>query len=171
MAIQIRPLQPSDDRKAFSCGQADLDTFFQRYAGQNQFRYNIGVTYVAVEEATICGYVTIATGSIEAESLLPSSKLPRTYPLPILRLGRLAVDQRYQGQGVGKFLLQHVLLLALQQRDTVGCVGIVVDAKPEAIAFYQRYGFQHLGEVVEGQMSGYPAPTPMFLSIKSIPSI
>ena len=48
MAIQIRPLQPSDPRQDFISGQIDLDTFFQRYAGQNQFRHHIGVTYVAL---------------------------------------------------------------------------------------------------------------------------
>lgn len=168
MAIQIRPLQPSDDRKAFCCGQPDLDTFFQRYAGQNQFRFHIGVTYIAVDAATIYGYVTVASGSIEVDALPASSKLPRTYPLPILRLGRLAVEQRHQGEGIGKSLLQHILRLALRQRETVGCVGIVVDAKPTAVTFYQRYGFQPIVDVLEGQLGGYPMPISMFLPIKSI---
>jgi hypothetical protein len=51
-------------------------------------------------------------------------------------------------------------------RDDVGCVGVIVDAKPDAIHFYERYGFQAYGAVVEGQAIGPPPPTPMFLSLK-----
>jgi len=48
-AIEIRPLAKDDDRSGFSCGQPDLDRFFQHYAGQNQFKLRLAVTYVAVE--------------------------------------------------------------------------------------------------------------------------
>ena len=56
MAIEIRLLHKADRRDEFRCGDPDLDSFFHRFAGQNQFRYHIGVTYVAVDDATICGY-------------------------------------------------------------------------------------------------------------------
>ncbi|MGB0385234.1 MAG: GNAT family N-acetyltransferase [Ardenticatenaceae bacterium] len=171
MAIQIRPLRKKDNRKEFKSRQAQLDRFFHRYASQNQFRHNIGVTYIATDEESIYGYVTVATGSIEKEILPKGSKLPRNYPLPILRLGRMAVDARYQGQGIGKMLLRYVFLLALKQKELVGCVGIVVDAKQEAIAFYQKYGFQMLSKIVEGEVKGHPSSIPMFLSIKSIPAL
>jgi ribosomal protein S18 acetylase RimI-like enzyme len=168
MAIQIRPLHKKDKRKKFRSGHADLDTFFHRYAGQNQFRHNIGVTYIATDDKIICGYVTVASGSLENENLPSASKLPRNYPLPIVRLGRLAVDASYQGQGIGKMLLRHVFLLALKQKEILGCIGIVVDAKAEALSFYQKYGFQILSEIVEGELKGHRSPIPMFLSIKSI---
>ncbi|KGM43517.1 GNAT family acetyltransferase [Alkalispirochaeta odontotermitis] len=171
MAYQIRPLQKSDNRKTFECGQADLDHFFRRYAGQNQFRHHIGVTYIATDNDTIFGYMTVAVGTIEVEILPERKRLPTHYPLPILRIGRLAVDTRHQGQGIGKQLLRHSFKLAFQQRDTAGCVGIVIDAKPEAIDFYKRFGFQLIDELLAGEIRGSPPPKPMFLPIKSIPLI
>ena len=59
-------------------------------------------------------------------------RLP-SYRLPVLRLARLGVDQRAQGLGVGSALLRHVLSLALEQRDALGCIGVVTDAKPEPL--------------------------------------
>jgi hypothetical protein len=52
MSVQIRVLAPGDDRGQFSSGNPDLDRFFHRFAGQNQFRHHIGVTYVAVDGTT-----------------------------------------------------------------------------------------------------------------------
>jgi predicted N-acetyltransferase YhbS len=89
------------------------------------------------------------------------------YPLPVLRLARLAVDRSAQGQGLGVQLLQFVLRLAMEMADAYGCVGVVVDAKPDAFAFYAKYGFVEL-EAVEGGSDARPAPTPMFLSIRAI---
>ncbi|CAB1071184.1 hypothetical protein D1AOALGA4SA_1121 [Olavius algarvensis Delta 1 endosymbiont] len=113
----------------------------------------------------------MAVGTIEVEILPERKRLPTHYPLPILRIGRLAVDTRHQGQGIGKQLLRHSFKLAFQQRDTAGCVGIVIDAKPEAIDFYKRFGFQLIDELLAGEIRGSPPPKPMFLPIKSIPLI
>lgn len=169
MVIQIRPLQRTDHRDDFESGDPDLDLFFRRYAGQNQFRHHIGVTYVATDGKIIYGFLTVASGSIEVDGLAGRAKLPSGYPLPILRVGRLAVDRRFQGQGIGRQLLKYAFLLALQQKELTGCVGIVLDAKSDAVEFYQQYGFQLLGGVVEGEIRGHPSPLPMFLPIRSIP--
>ena len=91
---------------------------------------------------------------------------PASYPLPVVRLARLGVDARAQGLGVGRALLGHVLGLALDQRDRLGCVGVVTDAKPKATGFYERYGFVPLEGVREGALHG--APTPMFLAMSAI---
>ena len=83
-----------------------------------------------------------------------------------MRLARLAVDQRAQGLGVGSALLRHVLALALEQRESLGCVGVVTDAKPEALAFYTRYGFEPLEGVREGALHG--GPVPLFLPLSAV---
>jgi GNAT superfamily N-acetyltransferase len=166
--VEIRALREADDRSPFRSGDSDIDRFFHQFAGQNQFRHHIGVTYVAVEEQVVLGFVTVAAAHIEIENLpvVTRRKLPN-YPLPVLRLARLGVDQSAQGQGLGQHLLRFVLQLALQMAEAYGCVGVVVDAKPRAEAFYRKFGFIPV-EAVEGRSDARPAPTPMFLSIHII---
>ena len=168
--IEIRPLRREDDRRGFSCGQPDLDRFFQHYAGQNQFKLRIAVTYVAVVAERVVGFATVAAATLERADLPPTGLLRRMpgYPLPALRLARLGVEAWAQGLGVGRGLLRHVLHLAVRQRDTLGCVGVVADAKPEAVPFYERHGFVPLEGVVEGALLA--EPTPMFLAMVTVVS-
>ncbi len=173
--IRVRQLRPDDDRTGFSCGQPDLDRFFLRYAGQNQFKHHVGVTWLAVDEEDgggILGFATVSPSQIEANDLPPEQRkrLPR-YPLPVLRLARLGVDPSAQGRGVGLRLLKAVFMLARQMAGDVGCVGVVVDAKAEAIPFYARFGFEALREVIEGELGDRPKPTPMFLPLRLIPAL
>ena len=166
--IEIRPLVKDDDRSRFSCGQPELDRFFEHYAGQNQFKLHVAVTYVAVIETHIFGFATVAASSIE-RARVPSERLRKrlpAYPLPVLRLARLGVDTRARGLGIGKGLLRHVLALAVEQRDRIGCVGVVADAKPDAVAFYESLGFNAVEGVREGSLHGEPQP--MFLAIDTI---
>lgn len=166
--IEIRRLRASDDRTGFCAGDPDLDRFFLRYAGQNQFRHHIGTTYVAVDDGTIKGFATIAASSIEIEHL-PGQKKDRLpqYPLPVLRLARMAVDRSARGQGIGNDLLRAVFSIASEMSRTVGCIGVVVDAKPDAVAFYARFGFERI-EVVAGTLADRPPPVSMFLPIGTI---
>jgi GNAT superfamily N-acetyltransferase len=166
--IEIRALREHDTHPSFRSGDADFDRFFQQFAGQNQFRHHLGVTYVAVDNQHILGFATVAPAHVEIDEL-PAAvrrKLPH-YPLPVLRLARLAIDQSAQGQGLGLQLLRFVLRLALQMADGYGCVGVIVDAKPDAVAFSTKYGFLAV-EPVEGGSDARPAPTPLFLSIRAI---
>ena len=168
--IEIRRLARDDDRSGFSCGHADLDRFLQHYAGQNQFDLHLAVTYVAVVERRIVGFGTVAASSLERASV-PSARLRRRlpgYPLPVLRLGRLGVDTRARGLGLGRALLRHVFGLALAQRDRVGCIGVVVDAKVDALGFYEALGFVPVEGAHEGLLVGQPRP--MFLGIDTVAS-
>lgn len=137
--MEFRRLRKEDDRSTFSCGSEEIDIFFKRFAGQNQFRYQIGTSYILTEGAQIAGFVTVASGSLtlpdEFRKQLPS------YPLPVLLVARLGVDNRFQGQKLAKRLLRECCKLAVQQAEASGCCGLVTDAKPEAIGMYQKYGF------------------------------
>ncbi|MEA2416934.1 MAG: hypothetical protein QOI58_3591 [Thermoanaerobaculia bacterium] len=166
--MEIRPLREADDRLRFQSGDPDLDRYFRVFAGQNQFRHHVGVTYVAVERSRILGFATIAAGHIEIEDLPVSArkKLLR-YPLPVVRLARLAVNESAQGQGVGAQLLRFVLKLAIRMSDDFGCIGVVVDAKQDAVDFYSKYGFV-IADAVEGQSDVRPEPVMMFLSLRKI---
>lgn len=166
--MEIRSLREGDDRSRFQSGDRDLDRFFHQFAGQNQFKHYAGVTYVAVEDRRILGFATVSPGHIEIEGLpaLARKRLPR-YPLPVLRLARLAVDESARGQGLGTQLLRFVLKIGVRMANDYGCVGVVVDAKPDAVDFYARYGFIPL-DTVEGQSDARPQPTAMFLSMRAV---
>lgn len=166
--VEIRPLAKGDDRSTFSCGEPDLDRFFEHYAGQNQFKLHLAVTYVAVVDGRIVGFATVTAASIERAGL-PGARLKKRlpgYPLPVLRLARLGVDARVQGQGIGKALLAHILRVALELRDQAGCVGVVADVKPGAVPFYASLGFEPVDGVREGLLHG--GPTPMFLALATV---
>jgi GNAT superfamily N-acetyltransferase len=167
MTVEIRALLKTDERHDFRSGDEALDLYFHRYAGQNQFRHHIGVTYVAVEDERILGFVTVSPGSLDAEEL-PAGRRPPPYPVPILRVARLAVAECARGLGLGKALLRFCIELAEQMMEELGCVGLLVDAKSDAVAFYRRYGFISL-EVIEGATAQKPAPAPMFLALGSVP--
>lgn len=166
--IRIRRLQSGDDRAAFRSGNIDLDRFFQRYAGQNQFRHHIGTTYVAIRANRVAGFVTISAGQIMAAHISKTVKkrFP-AYPIPVLRIARLAVDETFQGHGIGRLLLRAMLELAIEMRDQLGCSGVVVDAKPETVTFYTALGFQEL-EVAAGALGDRPIPVSLFLPIQQI---
>ena len=168
--MEIRALRQGDDRSGFRSGDADLDRFFVRFAGQDQFRHHVGVTHVAIEDDRVFGYATVCPAHLEIDRLPAAARrrLPR-YPVPVLRLARLAVDQSAQGAGVGSQLLLFVLRLSERMAEDFGCAGVVVDAKPQAIPFYARYGFIET-EALEGQSEARPQPTPLFLAMRAIRS-
>jgi predicted N-acetyltransferase YhbS len=168
--MEIRALHEGDDRSRFRSGDPDLDRFLQRFAGQNQFKHHLGVTYVALEARRVLGYLTVAPGEIEIDGLPVAARKRRPrYPLPVLRLARLAVDESVKGQGLGAELLRFALQLSIRMSVEYGCIGVIVDAKPGAVDFYRRYGFVPV-EAVEGQSDVRPAPTSMFLSLRAIKS-
>ena len=166
----MRRLEERDDRSEFRSGDLALDLFFARYAGQNQFRLGIGTTYVAADGARLAGYMTVAGAAIFA-SELPSTLRKRfpSYPLPALRIARLAVHREAQNRGVGAALLRHACALANWQARDVGCIGIVVDAKQGANRFYERFGFLAL-PVEAGALDVRPEPQLMFLPMGRIPA-
>src|SRR5258706_4183011 len=162
MAIEVRQLRESDDRTKFRSGHADLDRFFARYAGQNQFRLHIGTTYVAVDDrAGIVGFVTMASCSIEVANV--SKKLAKrfpAYPIPALRLARMAVAEGTLRSGVGALLMKAVFVIAREQARKSGSAFVVVDAKPGAESYYERWGFE-LAPVESGEIDARPMPKPM----------
>jgi predicted N-acetyltransferase YhbS len=159
--MEIRALRPTDERATFESGDEALVRFLHRYAGQNQFRHHLGVTYVAVEGGRVLGYATVAPRHLEIEELPARvrKRLPR-YPLPVLGLARLAVDRSARSIGLGRELLRFVLDLASKMADEVGCAGVVVDAKPGAFDLYAKYGFTPF-DVLEGESEARPRPTTM----------
>ncbi len=141
----LEPLQAHHDRKAFDCGEQSLNDYLRRYARQNDAR-DIGRAFVAVEtpgSARVVGYYTLSTYTLDSEALHERG-LPR-YAIPAARIGRLARDVHFRGQGVGESLLRDALNRCLAVSDQIAIHAVVVDALDEhAKRSYQEFGFQEL---------------------------
>ena len=139
--LTIELLTETHDRASFDCGEPSLNDYLQRFARQNAELF-LGRTYVLTVpgQPRIEGYYTISSGSVAREDL-PEKRLPR-YPIPIVLLGRLAVDRQAQGRGFGEFLLLDSLTRSAQLSRHLGIYAVVVDALNEpARNFYRKYGF------------------------------
>ncbi len=133
---------------SFRCGHPAPDAWLQVYAGQNESR-NAARTFVTVDGETteIVGYYTLVASSLalaEATSDVARSLAPR-FPVPVVLIARLAVDERHQGVGLGGALLRDAVTRTLRASEHVGVHAIVVDAiSAAAAAFYRRFGFAGL---------------------------
>ena len=141
----IEPLDSAHDRAAFSCGIEALDRYLRYQAGQD-VRRRVAATFVLEgrNSQEVVGYYTLSAASIHTGDLPDeiAKKLPKYPALPATLVGRLAVDQRYRGQGLGEFLLMDALYRSLENTKVVASVAVVVDAKDQvARNFYVRYGF------------------------------
>ncbi|OHD20894.1 MAG: hypothetical protein A2Y38_06525 [Spirochaetes bacterium GWB1_59_5] len=143
MTLTLEPISKALQKAPFDCGNPLLNDYFRFYAFKND-RLSIDKTFVAVDDTgAATGCMTLSNAQIEA-GLLPDAirvKLPR-YPVPALRIGKLAVDVRCQGTGVGAWLLRSALEKALSVSASVGLFAVIVDAiDEEAQSFYLKYGF------------------------------
>lgn len=125
---------------------AQLDTYLRLQAGQHQ-RDGIATTHVLVATAVpeqVLGYVTLAAAQLELDSLEPADRkrMPR-YPVPAVRVSRLAVAQSEQGKGYGRLLVGHAVTTSLRLRAELGVRVLIVDALNERVVnFYRAYGFR-----------------------------
>jgi len=165
--LLIAPLNPSHDRRGFQCGVTALDDYIQKQANQDVKR-RIRRVFVATSAGrtnTIAGYYTLSSLSIEC-SLFPEAlarKLPR-HPIPAALLGRLAVANTAQGQGVGRMLLTDAVKRTLAVSEQIGIHAMIVDAIDErAQQFYQQFGFSLLALPQPGSQHRR-----LFLPLKSI---
>lgn len=144
--FRFETLGAAHDRGAFRCGEAALDRHFQTHATQD-IRRRVASCSVVVETLTgqVAAYYTLSAASVPLVDLQPeeTKHLPRYPTLPAVRIGRLAVDQRFQKRGLGTALLADAALRTLQAPPAVPA--FLVDAKNDgAVAFYERYGFRVL---------------------------
>jgi len=136
------------DRGAFSCGIPALDDYLQKQASQHH-RDGIATTHVLVDEgepSRVLGYCALSAAQLQFEQLNPGdrARLP-AYPVPAIRMGRLAVSADAQGQGYGQLLVGHAVNVALAARQTLGVRVLIVDAKDAAaVRFYAAYGFRRV---------------------------
>jgi GNAT superfamily N-acetyltransferase len=143
MNLSLVPAGKSLTKTPFDCGYTELNEYLRRYAVKND-RLSIGKTFLALtDKSELAGYFTVSTAQIAAHALPEETKsrLPR-YPIPAFRIGKLAVDHHFQGNGVGRWLLTQALLKAAEVSHSAAVFAVLVDAIDErARAFYLKYGF------------------------------
>ncbi|NNM79296.1 MAG: GNAT family N-acetyltransferase [Gallionella sp.] len=145
MTFQIRSFDTSANTDNFQCGSEPLDGYIRRYASQD-VRRNVARVFIATPEndpQRLAGFFTLSAGSVTCSSLpaTMARKLPR-YPIPVALIGRLAVDSKFQGKGLGSILLANACQKVSKASVVLAVAGIIVDAKDEAaIAFYAHFGF------------------------------
>lgn len=141
MSVKIELLNPLLNKKDFKCGKEMLDNYLHIQASQDVKR-KLCVVFAMFEDTTIQGYYTLSNASIPPE-LMPES-VPRSYEaLPVTLLGRLAIDEKFKGQGLGGIILLDALKRSYQiASQSLGSIGVVVDPLDnEALAFYEKFGF------------------------------
>ncbi len=139
-------LASEHNKKDFTCGESLLDDYLHKQAGQD-IKRKLSACFVLsdLEAGFIKGYYTLSNNSIPIE-LIPESfkkKLPKSYnAIPATLLGRLAIDNRFQGLKLGRFLLIDALKRSYETSKTVGSFAVIVDPlNDEAENFYTKYGF------------------------------
>ena len=147
MTLSVEALARHHDRARFQCGSDALDRYIREQASQDA-RRNVSRVFVAIpgDLEEVAAFCTLSAGSVERGSLPEdlTKRLPR-YPVPVALLGRLGVDRRWSGQGLGSALLIDALRRVRLASDTLAVYAVVVDAKGERVcAFYKRFGFIEL---------------------------
>ena len=145
--VSVKNITQKSKLKEFDCGIEALNDFLSRYSLKNDL-LGIGKTFAALDEnEKIAGYFTLAAAQVSYKEI-PNDyrgKLPK-YPVPALRIARLAVNKASQGKGTGSWLLKQAFIKALQVADVTGLYLIIVDAKETSKNFYEYYGFQRFND-------------------------
>lgn len=136
------PLNQDHRLDGFSCGVANLNHWLKTRARRNE-RARASRTYVlCTDDDDVIGYYALATGSILPAEAPRKVKRNMPNPIPVMVLGRLAVDQNHQGKGLGDALLRDAILRILQAADIAGIKAIVVHAiSEEAKRYYLARSF------------------------------
>ena len=140
--FQLAPLDAGHDRVTFNSDSEPLNRYLREQVTQD-IRRRIAACFVALADGQrIAGYYTLASASLLLADLPAGTgkKLPRYPTVPAVRMGRLAIDQAFKGQGLGGALLADALDRAA--RSEIAAFALMVDAKDEAAAaFYRHHGF------------------------------
>lgn len=142
--MQVLPYNRSFIRDRFSCGKSTLDNYILRNVTKD-VKVGACTCFVILDENNrVIAYYTLATQSVPLDEAPAELKIQINYPhIPVILLGRLAVDNKFRGKGYGKFLLVDALKRSMEvSKKQVGSVAVIVDPIDlEAERFYLNYGF------------------------------
>jgi predicted N-acetyltransferase YhbS len=135
------PLADHHETEAFASGVESLDTWLKRRAMKNQAT-GASRTFVACEGRRVVAYYALASSAIAVAEAAGRFRRNMPDPIPVVVLGRLAVDQSLQGKGIGRALVRDAGQRVIQAADVIGIRGLIVQAlSAEAKTFYEQVGF------------------------------
>lgn len=135
------PLSANHVLDDFACGEASLDDWLKKRAVKNQAS-GASRCFVLCQNNTVIGFYSLSAGGIHHEGAPKPMRRNMPDPLPILLLGRLAIDRRHHNQGLGRALLRDAMLRAVRVAADAGIFAILVHALSEqAKRFYLSRGF------------------------------
>lgn len=150
MKFLTQPLSPSHHKKEFRSGNERLDLYLHKQAKQDIKRKLTVCFVLADDEGRIKGYYTLSNAGFPREELPDRlrERLPTSYlSLPVTLLGRLAISESFQGEGLGELLLIDALKRSFYASAEIGSMAVIVDPINDAvIPFYERYGFIYLAD-------------------------
>lgn len=136
------PLTDQHETAAFSCGSDSLDQWLKRRAWKNQIQ-GASRTYVVCDARRVLAYYALASGAVTTAGATGKFRRNMPDPIPVVVLGRLAVDVELQGRGFGRALIRDAGLRVLQAADAIGVRGLTVQAlSDDARRFYEKVGFE-----------------------------
>jgi GNAT superfamily N-acetyltransferase len=136
------PLAPEHELDTFDSGTAPLDEWLKRRARGNEAD-GASRTFVLCVARRVIGYYSLAAGSLMHASASGKIRRNMPEPVPVILLGRLAIDRAWHGKGLGSDMLRDAVLRITGAADTIGVRAILVHAiSPAAKAFYERHGFR-----------------------------
>ena len=136
------PLSADHELDPFNSGMPPLDDWLKRRARQNEAG-GASRTYVIAEGRRVVGYYSLAAGSVLHAEATGRVRRNMPDPVPAALLGRLAIDQAWQGRGLGSALLRDAVLRVVGAAETIGVRALLVHAiSDEAKAFYEHWGFR-----------------------------
>ena len=134
------PLATEHDVSTFSCGHVSFDDWLKRRALSNQ-KANASRTYVVTDGARVIAYYALASGALASAAATGKLRRNMPDPIPMAILGRLAIDEAFQGQGLGRALFRDAAFRILAAADVIRIRGMLVQAiSDEAAAFYRALG-------------------------------
>ena len=135
------PIDESHGLDCFASGEIVLDNWLRQRALDNH-RNGASKTFVVHQEKKVIGYYCLATGSVTTEKAPGKIKRNMPNPIPIMVLGRLAVDKNWQGHGIGSGLLKNAVLRTAKVSHDAGIRALLVHTiSKSAKYFYKHYGF------------------------------
>ena len=142
MELELRLIDNTIDFRSFHCtqknGDEPLTRFLSEHALDNQ-KKRLSVTWLALDKGEVAGYFSLSAASISISHISKQDK--RHYPnyeyFPAILIGKFAVDDRYRGQGVGKWMMKNILTIVLHTGKHIGCCYLMVESKEESAGYYE----------------------------------